>query len=100
VNDISDEAQNARESAWVAGHRAAWVQLLNTALRNLGYDDPESQKANWATEREGALRHLRELCADFGDNNWPNTLDLGDAIDKHLSRHLYRNNQGRPGEQE
>jgi hypothetical protein len=40
-------------------------------------------------ERADTLLQLREVCGDFGDNDWPNELHLGDVIDKHLARHLH-----------
>ncbi len=41
-------------------------------------------------ERGAAVKMLRQLCADFGDNDWPDDLHLADVIDKHLGDHLYQ----------
>jgi hypothetical protein len=40
-------------------------------------------------EREKTISALRELCAAFGDNDWPNDLHLADVIEKHLGKHLH-----------
>jgi hypothetical protein len=29
-----------------------------------------------------------DLCADYGDNDWTDDLNLSDVIEKHLARHL------------
>ena len=43
------------------------------------------------TERQETIRTLRGLCKDFGDNNWPDNLHLGDVIEKHLGKYLVDN---------
>jgi predicted secreted protein len=40
-------------------------------------------------EREAAVQALREMCRDFGDNDWPEDLHLADILDKHLAKHLH-----------
>ncbi len=39
---------------------------------------------------------LRNVCKDFGDNDWPDDLHLGDVIDKHLARYLHMGLGTRP----
>ena len=39
-------------------------------------------------EREVAVAALRELCGEYGDNDWADDLHLADVIEKHLRRHL------------
>lgn len=73
---------------WNDGHRAAWRSLLSTALRELGYDGEEAARTRWILEREAAVAQLRQVCADHGDNDWPDNLHLADVIEKHLARHL------------
>lgn len=41
-------------------------------------------------ERSDVVKLLRELCAAYGDTDWPDSLHLYDVIEKHLARHLYR----------
>ena len=31
---------------------------------------------------------LRQVCAKYGDNDWPDNLHLADVIEKHLLRNL------------
>lgn len=50
------------------------------ALKARGWDD---------LEREQTISALRELCAVFGDNDWPEDLNLADVVEKHLGKHLH-----------
>lgn len=77
------------EAAYTRGSRMAWSMMLLQCLKNLGYDDPEAQKATWVLERENAIAQLRDVCSQFGDNDWDEMLHLGDVIEKHLGWHLY-----------
>lgn len=74
------------ERAYIDGTQAAWRRMLGEAIRALG---PEGSADSWRLERAGAVHALRVLCAEFGDNEWDDSLDLMDVIDKHLSKHLY-----------
>ena len=76
------------EQAWVRGNRAAWVTMLGECLRQLGYESSTTQQYAWIVEREQAIAALRSLCAEHGDNSWPNDLHLADIIEKHLGKHL------------
>lgn len=80
--------QDDCESAWLSGNRAAWLRMLGVCLEQLGYDDPEAKKVSWIKEREEAIRELRTLCEEFGDNDWLPSLYLADIIEKHLGKHL------------
>ncbi len=80
--------RDAEESAWVQGNRAAWVRMLQACLIQLGIEDLEAGKARWAMEREEAVAMLRQVCAEHGDNDWPDNGYLRDVIEKHLWRHL------------
>lgn len=83
-----EEGSTEHERGYVRGSRMANVLMLGHVLRHLGYDDPEADKTKWISEREAVIRELRTLCEEFGDNEWPESLHLGDVIEKHLSRHL------------
>jgi hypothetical protein len=76
------------EADYISGSRAAWCSMLQTCLMNLGVDDPAAGAARWVLERESAVAALREAGNEFGDNDWPQELNLADVIDKHLLRHL------------
>lgn len=73
-------------SYYLRGNRAAWTRMLQTCLRELGYES--AKKDAWILEREEAVAALREICGLHGDNEWPDSLNLADVIDKHLARHL------------
>lgn len=68
--------------------RAVYQRLLRLALEGLGMDSPEFETARLASERSRLVTTLREICAEFGDNDWPENLDLSDVLEKHLARHL------------
>ncbi len=78
------------EISYELGSRQAWSLMLQLCIKNLGYDSLEAQKAAWIVEREEIIGQLRQLCAVFGDNDWPDSLNLRDVIEKHLADHLYK----------
>jgi hypothetical protein len=49
----------------------------------------------WKEERADAVRELREICEDFGDNDWEDDLHLADVIGKHLGNALYEEKKAR-----
>ena len=78
------------ELAYIQGNRSAWNKILSDSLKQLGYDDPTiTQKHRWILEREAVIAQLRDLCTEFGDNNWNEKLHLADVVEKHLGKHLY-----------
>ena len=54
----------------------------------LGHWVPQGQRAAF-DERVSVVAILREVCRDYGDNDWADDLHLYDVIEKHLARHLY-----------
>jgi hypothetical protein len=80
--------QDALDDAYMRGSRMAWLRVLQLATTHLGYDDLEARHALWIQEREGAIGALREVCGGYGDNDWPDNLDLYDIIHNHLLWHL------------
>ena len=80
------------EKDWMAGYQAAMMRIVSEALRHL--PDSDKGKAMLLIERQGAIVALREVCAAFGDNDWPDELDLADIIEKHLHRPLLRQGGG------
>jgi hypothetical protein len=40
-------------------------------------------------EREDAVAMLRIECAEYDDNDWPDSLHLADIVEKHLARSAY-----------
>ena len=73
------------ETSYTMGSKVAWLIMLRECLENLGIDDPEVGKARWVIERQEAVLALREICAEFGDNDWLDDLHLADVINKHLA---------------
>lgn len=87
MRDEKDRETLERE--YMRGNKRAYMSMLRECLRNLGVDDPtETRRLAWVLERSAAIEQLRDLCGDFGDNDWPDELYLADIIDKHLGRHL------------
>jgi hypothetical protein len=76
------------DTAYFAGRRAVANQLLGMALRTLGYGGTEAEHVKWIHEREEAIMALREICEQYGDNDWDERQCLADVITKHLHRHL------------
>lgn len=46
----------------------------------------------WQQERSDIIRALRVLCKDYGDNEWIEADHLGDVIEKHLAKYLWKKN--------
>ncbi len=84
--------ESEREQGYIEGRRRTLMNLLSHALKELrGFgpeDDPLIKIAQLVKEREETVSKLREVCAEHGDNEWPENLHLADVIDKHLARHL------------
>ena len=76
------------EKTYLKGSRMAWILMLGQCLKHLGIDDPETQHAAWVAERELTVSALRDVCGEFGDNDWPDNLHLADVVEKHLHRNL------------
>ncbi len=83
-----DEAEEAEDRAYTAGHRQALLRMLRWVLHELGVNDPDTAGARWVSERVELVLRLREICARHGDNDWVDTAHLGDVIEKHLGNYL------------
>ena len=75
------------EKIYLEGQRSAWRAILSESIQHL--DPSEKHYAALLEEREAALRVLRNLCEDFGDNDWTGDMELSHIIEKHLGKHLY-----------
>jgi hypothetical protein len=74
------------EQDYIRGNKAAYSNVISFCMKVL---NPEERTAtSLLIEREEAITALRDICHEFGDNNWPNTLHLADIIEKHLGRNL------------
>lgn len=78
----------AEEGIWVRGHKAAYEAMLGDCLRAIGIDDPTAQAAAYLEERIAVIAYLRGICAEYGDNDWPDDLHLSDIIEKHLMNYM------------
>lgn len=87
-NEVDWSSMNDKEEqAYIAGKRMAWRRMLDQCIRELG-DAPNLDAARLLSELEETRAALRRICADHGDNEWPDDLSLADVIEKHLARHL------------
>lgn len=79
---------DSEETAYGQGYRQALSGILSTCLRELGYEDTEATRCEWVIERESTVSALRNICRDWGDNDWDDDLSLADVVEKHLRRNL------------
>lgn len=82
----------AHERGYVAGRLFTLASMLRHFLgEHFGLTDQrtiETRVAQLELERLEIVAKLREVCAEHGDNDWPEDLHLGDVLEKHLARHL------------
>lgn len=74
-----------------AGKRAAYWNIINMCLQELGIlgmlvTDIQLREVYWLQERDETFAKLRELCAEYGDNDWDYTSYIPDVLEKHLGR--------------
>jgi hypothetical protein len=91
--ELAELVSEVHDRGYVRGQRQAWLGLLQTAIRELrgaGVDveEPSLALAAAVSELEQVRSSLREACADFGDNDWPDNLNLSDVLEKHLVAYL------------
>jgi hypothetical protein len=88
MRDMSqtDKEREVHEHGWTEGYKAAARSMMQHAMTHL--DDAERTEAAWRLERADTVAVLRQICAEYGDNDWPDSLHLRDVIEKHLYRHL------------
>lgn len=67
-----------------------WMEQRCNELRQMAVKAGVANKdaVRLQIERDDAIKTLRQLCAEFGDNDWDDSLHLSDIINKHLGRHL------------
>ena len=78
------------ETSYIQGSNQALMGMLSFVLRELDFDETDMERKyySWIEERQAAVNQLRVLCDEYGDNDWPDDLHLGDVIEKHLGRPL------------
>ena len=75
------------ELDYESGYKAAMTGMLRYVLRETDVGTAET----WRIERNEAIATLRDVCEEYGDNDWPDSLHLSDIIEKHLRRNLDAN---------
>lgn len=74
-----------KERAYEEGFQAAMRVVLAAIVNRM----PDGSTDRWRLERGQTIAALREVCEDFGDNNWTDDLHLADVVEKHLTRYLH-----------
>ena len=77
------------EQSYKRGQREAHIRIMQECVCVLGVTDPATEHISWIAERQAVVSALRDLCEDFGDNDWPDESHLGDVIEKHLAPHIH-----------
>ncbi len=77
------------EQHYINGKTQAYRDMLALCVRELA--EPGVTVEKLLKERADTLLVIRRICEDYGDNDWPDELHLGDALEKHLERHLWDN---------
>jgi hypothetical protein len=82
------------------GSRDVYRQLLNIALVGLRREEaPDSldglraRVAQLEAIRADTVATLRSVCAEFGDNDWPDNMSPSDIIQKHLAEYFERDDE-------
>lgn len=86
--ETPDPQPEPEEIPYTMGYQMAWSHMLQECLKRVASPDDKTA-ASLAKERFETLVKLRELCRDFGDNDWTDNLHLADVVEKHLGKHLY-----------
>ncbi len=82
----TESVEDAADRHYQAGRQACASSMLSSLLHDL---EPEQRPlARMVEQASRARAQLRTLCADHGDNDWDDNLDLADVIEEHLGRYL------------
>lgn len=67
-------------------------ERFNAAIATLrtAYEAQAAELRQRDSERADVVAKLREFCGERGDNDWPDNLHLGDVIEKHLMRYVWK----------
>lgn len=82
----------AEERAYIQGRSSLAASLIG----QLGLELPETLREyhRLVTQHAATVNALRDICREFGDNDWPDDLYLPDVIVKHLRNHLETTGRG------
>lgn len=81
----------SEEEKFELGSRKAYESMLNVCIRALGYTNEKYTVERLLLEREQIINALRNVCGNFGDNDWTEDLFVPDIIEKHLHDNLFDN---------
>jgi len=86
MTDMSEtgEFEDEHERGYVAGQQSLAIEIIDRCRMSAGVFFPD----DYSSERAQTVLSLRRVCAQFGDNDWPDDLHLVDIIEKHLERYL------------
>lgn len=89
MTNEKNTAFTAEERAYIEGRAAALRHAMLYCARELGIfhaEDPNVALAYKNDELARARKQLRELSERLGCNDWEDSLDLGDVVEKHVAR--------------
>lgn len=86
TGDISPAPDRSYSAGYMAGRDAVTINLIISIVQDLHRDG--MTQLRWAKEYLELRALLREVCNEFGDNDWSNTQSLVDVIRNHLVPHL------------
>ncbi len=85
-----DKLAELKEQIYERARRQILTAQLSATLKQLGTSG-DFTKEHLILEREVLIVQLRDVCDHFGDNDWNENIYLPDVIEKHLFKHLCRN---------
>jgi hypothetical protein len=85
--DNVPQEDEKNERHYINGRNAALRHTMLHLAHQLGIfsgDDPLVKIAYLYDENQRVRLALRDICEKLGCNDWPDNLDLGDVMEKHL----------------
>ncbi len=86
TSEVSPAPDRSYSAGYMAGRDAVTINLIIAIVHDLQRDG--MTQLRWAKEYLELRALLREVCNEFGDNDWSNTQSLVDVIRNHLVPHL------------
>lgn len=66
------------------------VNLCNAAAIHDLIEQAEAEGREAGERKDELLILLRDLCGEFGDNDWPDELNRADALEKHFLKYIWQ----------
>jgi hypothetical protein len=67
------------------------IKLLWSLIQDTQFAERDKILEKIKIDRNEIIQVLRNVCKDFGDNDWSDELHPADVIEKHLARYWYEN---------